>query len=71
MDNMSNRGWKEYSSTLDKLYKPTGLNIFDIVEACSVVGCFYNSDGQCNNCDDMHNPELEEECMSYLEDDEE
>lgn len=39
------------------------------MELCGVVGCWYNNDGKCNNCDDMHDPELEMECISYLEDD--
>ena len=41
------------------------------MEKCKALNCFYNNDGSCMSCDDLHNPELEDDCISYLDDIEE
>lgn len=30
IDQMSDKGWDEYRRILDNLYKPTGLNVFEL-----------------------------------------
>lgn len=37
------------------------------MEQCSVLGCWYNKNGDCICCDDCHDTDLKEECVSYDE----
>jgi hypothetical protein len=36
-------------------------------EKCNVENCEYNVDGNCYNCDDVHNPNKEDECISFID----
>lgn len=36
-------------------------------EKCSVLTCFYNNNGLCCSVSDLHNPELKEDCVDYIE----
>lgn len=36
-------------------------------EKCSVYSCEYYEDGKCLCCDDVHNPNKLEDCISYIE----
>jgi hypothetical protein len=41
--------------------------VYYMSEKCNVIKCEYNSNGVCLCCDDMHNPDKLDECISFVD----